>query len=560
MGDRKRNVLEDLEADTRQVPQYDRLKAVGRVPTLTVLYHPRLNRIGERVRLGELAKAPGRVALSRLEPEFAPPTQTGAGLPLASPFLSRRPLWIAAEYDGSFSLDTSEAGSSLVVDGATVRDTRTCSRAAVERGVVIEVAEQVVLLFHLTDAPVSAGERFGLVGDSDGIAQVRAQIARVARTNAPVLVRGETGTGKELVARAVHDASERGQRPYLTVNMAAIPSSLAASELFGHVRGAFSGASQANAGYFGRADGGTLFMDEIGDTPPEVQASLLRVLETGEVQQLGADRLRRVDVRLVAATDADIDKEVEAGRFRAPLYYRLANQEVRLPPLCERRDDVGRLLLHFLEGELDAQGRGAALLDVDGQGMSWLPAAIAARLMRYAWPGNVRQLRNVARYLASLDPRAAPLHVDDPHLDRLLPAGGSVVETIEQSSEGIRDRLAALEAERDAARDDEEKEGASEPARPERRSPSDIGADELERVMASLDFKLGPTAAELGISRPALNELVDAHPTLERANNLSREVIAEAQAACEGDVDAMWRRLRVSKRGLVLRMREVDLS
>lgn len=556
MGERDRGMF-DLDADTRQVPQYDKMASPGRVPTLTLLYHPRLTRIGERVSLGELASPSGRVAVSRLTPEFAPPFQPSAALPLASPFLSRRPVWIASEYDGSFTIDAREAAAPVLVDGVSVAATLNVAAAAVERGVVVEVGGPVVLLLHLLDPQPEPAERFALVGDSAGLAQVRHHIARVARLQAPVLVRGETGTGKELVAKAVHDASERADKPYLTVNMAAIPSSLAASELFGHVRGAFSGASHANLGFFGRADGGSLFMDEVGDTPPEVQAALLRVLETGEVQQVGAEKLRQVDVRLIAATDANIEKEVEAGRFRAPLFYRLANQEIRLPPLRERRDDIGRLLLHFLGYELEALGRETELLDVDAQGMSWLPAPIVARLARYAWPGNVRQLRNVARYLASLEHRQLAVQVDDPHLNRLLPNAGSAVPTIDASADDIRARLEALEAERNSAAT---AAGDAAAESEKKRTPSDIGPDELERVLSAVDYKLGPAAAELGISRPALNDLVDAHPTLVRANNLTREQLLEALEDHEGDPDQLWKILKVSKRGLKLRMSELGIA
>ncbi|TNF26098.1 MAG: sigma-54-dependent Fis family transcriptional regulator [Deltaproteobacteria bacterium] len=549
MGERDRGVL-DLDADTRQIPQYGRAAPPTSVPALTLLYHPRLTRIGERVKLPELTHPSSRVAVSRLKPELAPPFQPSAALPLASPFVSRRPVWIAAEYDGSFTIDVREGVSGIVVDGVAVTDTHTVGAADVERGVVLEIGGSVVLLLHRLERQQRPAERYSLIGDSDGIAQVRRHIERVARLQAPVLVRGETGTGKELVARAVHDASERADKAYLTVNMAAIPSSLAASELFGHVRGAFSGASHANAGFFGRADGGTLFMDEVADTPSEVQAALLRVLETGEVQQVGAERIRQVDVRLIAATDADIEKEVETGRFRAPLFYRLANQEIRLPALRERKDDVARLLVHFLERELDALGRAEELLDADAQGMSWLPAAVVARLVRYAWPGNVRQLRSVARYLASVEHRKAALLVDDPQLGRLMPNAGSAVPTLDASADELRARLAALEAERPSPVADA----------PKKRAPSDIGPDELERVLAALDYKLGPAAAELGISRPALNDLVDAHPTLVRANTLTREALVAALERYEGPAEELWRVLKVSKRGLKLRLSELGLA
>jgi two-component system nitrogen regulation response regulator GlnG len=555
MGDRKA-MQDDLNATTRQVPQYDKMSTPSQLPTLTILYHPRLQRIGERVRLEVLGTSSQKVAISRLEPEFAPPFNPEAALPLASSFLSRSPVWLMSEHNSSFTIDVQESTTAVIADGVTVTETHNLSRLAVERGVVLEIGGQIVLLLHLMGAQTRQNERFGLVGDSDGIQMVRQQITRVAKSGVPVLVRGETGTGKELVAEAVHYASDRAKRPYLIVNMAAIPSTLAAAELFGYVRGAFSGAKNASDGFFGRAHNGTLFMDEVGDTPPEVQAALLRVLETGEVQQIGADKIKQVDVRLIAATDADIAKEVEAGRFRAPLFYRLANQEIRIPPLSERRDDIGRLLLHFLISEFENQGREAALLELDDVGMSWLPAGIVSRLARYHWPGNVRQLRNVARYLASID-EPGRLPVNDPSLNRLLPTTKSASETIETSAaelqRSLADHLARLA--------DGTPGAASEPASTKvqkRRAPSEIDDDELVVALAAQDYKLGPTAAKLGISRPALNDLIDAHDTLVRANTLTKAQIGDASAACEGDLDKMWRHLHVSRRGLKLRMSQLE--
>lgn len=556
MTDRARRATDDLNADTQQVPSYDQMRpSSARLPTLTILYHPRLDRIGERVQLPDLR--PGtRVAVSRLEPEFAPPFQASAALPLATSFLSRRPTWLTAEYSGSFTIDAQESGATVLVDGFPVAGTFTIPAASVAKGAVIELGGQVILLLHLAMDRAEPGERYGLVGESDGIQDVRAAIGRIARSAGSALVRGATGTGKELVAAAIHAASDRAHKPYLTVNMAAIPASLAASELFGYVKGAFSGATRASIGFFGRADHGTLFMDEVGDTPPEVQAALLRVLETGEVQQIGAEHPRKVDVRLIAATDAELEKEVSAGRFRAPLFYRLANQEVRLPLLSERRDDIGRLLVHFLHAEFVARGIEAAFLDQGPDGASWLPVPVVARLARYPWPGNVRQLRNVARYLASLEHSEGGVRVDDPQLDQLLPLSRSDHPTIEDADLGLRAQLLALAAAVVPAGP----RGAPVSSGAEDKRPSELTPEEVERALSDNDYKLGPAAVALGISRPALNELVDAHPSLVRANNLLESEIKAALDAAGGDLDQAWRALKVSKRGLKLRMSALGIG
>jgi len=405
---------------------------------------------------------------------------------------------------------------------------------------VIELGSQVVLLLHQWEPQgrdaVTAD--LGLVGSSQAIDRVRQAIVRAAKHAGPVLVRGETGTGKELVAQALHQASARRERAYVTVNMAAVPPTLAASELFGFTKGAFSGAQQTNIGLFGRAHEGTLFMDEIGDTPLDVQAALLRVMETGEVQQVGADRAKFVDVRIVAATDADLEALVAQGRFRAPLRFRLASTEIALPPLRARRDDLGRLLVHLLRAELAELGRQDELADRTPEGTSWVPARLVARLARYSWPGNVRQLRNVARWLAGLDHRAHAVDPDDPALSTLLIGEAQRTETT----------LAPAAP------------AAPPVARPERRkSVVDLATHaELERLMEAHDFKLGAVADALGVSRPALNDLIDAHPRLRRAQHLSLEEI-EAARAEHGTIDAMWRHLRVSEKSLKLRMSALGL-
>jgi two-component system response regulator HydG len=225
-----------------------------------------------------------------------------------------------------------------------------------------------------------------LVGRSPAIRAVTELVRRVAGTSAPVLLLGETGTGKELVARAIHAEGPRKDAPFVAVNCAALPEALLESELFGHVKGAFTGATQSRRGLFVEADGGTLLLDEIGDMPLALQAKLLRVLETGEVRSVGSDSARATDVRIVAATHRDLPVEVKAGRFRQDLYFRLSVVPIAIPALRERRDDVPLLLEHFLRKSRERFPRGAAL-NVNGEALRLLT--------EYPWPGNVRQLENL---------------------------------------------------------------------------------------------------------------------------------------------------------------------
>jgi len=248
--------------------------------------------------------------------------------------------------------------------------------------------------------------RFGMIGESAPMVALYEMLERVANSAVPVLIQGETGTGKELVARALHDHSPRKKKRFLAENCAAVSANLLESELFGHTKGAFTGAIADRQGHFQAADGGTVFLDEIGDMPLEMQSKLLRVLQSGELRPVGASRTLTVDVRVVAATHHDLPTMVAEGRFRSDLYYRLNIVTLELPPLRERGADIGLLAQHVLtrlahEGGLER----ARALD---------PAALRA-LEAWRWPGNVRELENELQ-------RACALGGDPIRLDDLSPA------------------------------------------------------------------------------------------------------------------------------------------
>jgi two-component system, NtrC family, nitrogen regulation response regulator GlnG len=265
-----------------------------------------------------------------------------------------------------------------------------------------------------------------LVGRSTAMIEVFKEVGRVARTEMTVLLMGESGTGKELVARAVHSNSARASGPFITVNMAALPRDLIESELYGHEKGSFTGAVERRPGKFELASGGTLFLDEIGEMPVELQAKLLRVLQEREIDRVGGSRALPVDVRVVAATNADLATAVEEGRFRRDLYYRLAVVPIRLPPLREREADVVLLARHFLAryGQ-QLKGRSVAL-GKDAEAM----------LLSHPWPGNVRELQNVIqRALLKLNgPRLGAAE-----LSGLLPAAAAAERGLSGLVHGVLD-------------------------------------------------------------------------------------------------------------------------
>jgi two-component system nitrogen regulation response regulator GlnG len=265
-----------------------------------------------------------------------------------------------------------------------------------------------------------------LIGRSAAMIEVYKEIGRVARTEMTVLLMGESGTGKELVARAIHANSTRSRGPFITVNMAAIPKDLIESELYGHEKGSFTGAVERRPGKFELASGGTLFLDEIGEMPLELQAKLLRVLQEREIDRVGGTRPLAVDVRIVAATNADLARSVEEGRFRRDLYYRIAVVPIRLPPLREREGDVILLARHFV-AKYGEQLKGRPLgLAKDAEPL----------LLGHAWPGNVRELQNVVQR-ALLKLAGSRLSAKD--LVGLLPAAGAQEKGVGGLVESILD-------------------------------------------------------------------------------------------------------------------------
>jgi two-component system, NtrC family, nitrogen regulation response regulator GlnG len=256
-----------------------------------------------------------------------------------------------------------------------------------------------------------------IIGKAAAMQEVFRAIGRLAHSNATVLINGESGTGKELVAQALHQHSARAKQPFVALNMAAIPRDLLESELFGHERGAFTGAQNRRAGRFEQANGGTLMLDEIGDMPAELQTRLLRVLADGEFYPVGAHTSKKVDVRIIAATHQNLEQRVREGQFREDLFHRLNVIRIHIPSLRERREDIPLLMQHFLQ-------QAASELEVETKTLS---AAAAAILSTLDWPGNVRQLENLCRLLTVMAP-GQEVHAEDLP-DELLAAGGTASRT-----------------------------------------------------------------------------------------------------------------------------------
>jgi DNA-binding NtrC family response regulator len=282
-----------------------------------------------------------------------------------------------------------------------------------------------------------AGEGGPLLGGDPEIEKVRGLIPRLAADACPVLVLGASGTGKELVARALHGAGPRAQRPFVVVNCAALPEGLVESELFGHEKGAFTGACTRVRGRFERAEDGTLFLDEIGDLPPGFQAKLLRVLEDGGFERVGGDRTLQCRARVIAATNRDLDAARAAGRFRDDLYFRLSAVVLSLPPLARRRGDILTLAGTFLAGHRERRGGGPVRLGREAAGV----------LLAYPWPGNVRELKNAMDRASLLAEGDEVELIDLPAAVALAAEGEGPPRDPEDREGSLRERVEAFEAE-----------------------------------------------------------------------------------------------------------------
>lgn len=444
--------------------------------------------------------------LSRLTPVF-----TSAGgeqeAPIDDPYVSRKSVLLR---DSSGGVEVyNGSGADLRIGGEPLAaGSRVLSAAQVNEGIDVELGDRVVLWLHRAVIDRSGRDTFGLFGESLPMERLRVQIRRVAEhLHGSVLIRGETGSGKELVARALHAFGPRSAGPFLALNMAAIPASTAAAELFGHVKGAFTGASEARLGHFQRASSGVLFLDEIGETPDDVQPMLLRALEQFEAQPVGGTP-EPIDVVVIAATDAPLD----AAHFRPALLHRLSAASIDVPPLRDRRADIGPLFARFVSDVLPEE-----VLDQTLKDELWLAAWPFASLLRFNWPGNVRQLANVARQLATIAKSGARVGAED--VQRLL---------------GFEEPVAGV-------------------------APAAIDEATLVGALRAHKFQLNRAAAALGISRSGLDALIARSRKVRKAKDLTREEIASAASACSGDVDRMAAQLEVSPRGLRLRMTQLGI-
>lgn len=377
-------------------------------------------------------------------------TSSSCDLQLADKRVSRRHLEIRVVPHGIGVKDLGSSNGSFVMGNRVVE-------GVLPYGAQVQVGNTTLELLPLTAAADLAVKSYGgLIGSSESMRHMFALLRRIESSDVTVLILAETGTGKELVARAIHEHGQRRAKPFVVFDCASVPRELVESELFGHLRGAFTGAHADRQGVFEDADGGTLFLDEIGELPPDTQTRLLRVLERSEVKRVGSNAYRPVDVRVIAATHRDLQESIQRGSFRADLYYRLAIVPLTIPPLRERADDVPALARHF------AAAFGA-------------PNALSETTMRSLvanpWPGNVRELRNAVHRIVVLG------EAGEPTSTRSVPDGGDGLP-YKEAKEKLVDAF-------------------------------EVGY--VRDLMAKHDGNISAAAREAGLSRRHLHELLKKH-------------------------------------------------
>ena len=485
------------------------------VPALTIVWHPHLDRIGQIAPLTNLIEL-DVAHVSRTEPIFLPP---GAdfGEALAHRFISKDPVLDVVFKSGSFELRRTQ-DDQVEVDGELLTGPRRVSAEDLRRGLIITLARRIVLCLHAVHFPISRSPTLGLLGTSDAIEDVRRSITRLAPKTTPVLLRGESGSGKELAARALHQAGGRSKGPFVAVNMGRLERNRAVADLFGHKKGSFTGATDDQPGYFRAAAGGTIFLDEIGYTTSDVQPMLLRVLDDQEVQPVGSSQTLKVDVRIVAATDAHLEKAVAEHRFERPLYNRLNNSFViSLPPLRARREDVGLLLLHLLKKEISDPNELQRLQEPDPKVRPWLSARDVAAVARSTLGANVRSLLGLARKLAETigDGAAADTHSE---VQRFLTSDAAA---------GAAQPTASL-------------------GEPETPTPVQYAEEHVVAALERARWNRSKAAEILGVGRRTLYDWLDKFPQLRGVLSVAEPELRRQLSDFGGDVERLAAELGTS--------------
>lgn len=461
---------------------------------LTIAWHPDLDRIGEQCINGNNA---GELQLSRYLPLFAKPGKDGLGLGHGG--ISREPVRILRDAADGIEILPPASRMVLELNGEQIDGGVRLTSEQIDAGVVLGLGRTVLICLHWIRCLPKNNPVAGFLGVGTAAIKTRDLIRQAANGEGSVLLLGETGTGKEVAACAIHALGKRAGAPLVTVNMAALNESLAVADLFGAVKGSYTGAHVARNGLFAEAENATLFLDEIGNTPASVQPMLLRVLENGEYRPLGAQRVQHSSARLIAATDQDL----YGDSFNQALLRRLESCVIQIPPLRARREDIGLLMAHLLRSST-----------LPGSADIVLPASLVGQFLNYHWPGNIRQLSHVLKRALS----ALQLG-ETPAFDVLVEAPSVRV------THGGRSIAA------------EETDAKSKADAPPRKRLADITEQDVLKAMEKHHWYIQGAAQELGVSRPSMYKLLEAHTQIRRPEKIAPEEIRRSLETSAGDLE-----------------------
>lgn len=411
------------------------------------------------------------------------------------------------------------------LDGQEIRGNYQLSPEQISNGVIIGLGRAVLLCLHWLTFLPKDNAIDGLIGVSSCIQKVRDQIFQIAPTDHGVLVLGETGTGKEVVARAIHSLSLRKDKSLVSVNMAALNEDLAAADLFGAAKGAYTGAQSTRNGFFQEAEGATLFLDEIGNAPPNTQPMLLRVLETGDYRPLGATKDLSTSARIIAATDQDL----YGGAFNPALLRRLESFVINLPPLRSRREDIGVLIIHLMQS--------ASLANITDKNLSF---TLLTQFATYDWPGNVRQLRNVLKSallgMANDEPASFSSLIGSPLKQKIYVRELTTIQPVTPSSIPVRHE------------------------KPTRKKLNELTEEDVLTALEENDWNIQSAAQALEISRPSMYKLIEANKHIRRVEKIPHDEIYKTWHAANNNIEQCASLLKTPAEALRRYMRGLGIN
>jgi two-component system nitrogen regulation response regulator GlnG len=489
---------------------------------LTIAWHSNVARIGDQF-IGTTSE--GLIELSRFMPAFR--AISSEQLPIGHGGVSRDPVRIVRDANDGITICPPKSRMTVELNGKEIQDAFYLSTEQVEAGVILGLGRAVYICIHWMRCLPKHNPVEGFLGVGSAAIMARDLIRLAASSDTTVLLLGETGTGKEVAAQGIHNLSKRSHLKMVSVNMAALNESLAAADLFGATKGAYTGAQAARNGFFYEAQNSTLFLDEIGNTPNNVQPMLLRVLENGDYRPLGATRDMRSTARLITATDQDL----YASSFNHALVRRLESFVIRLAPLRARREDIGLLMIHILQHS-----------DVIGVDPAQIPTKLLSDILNYEWPGNIRQLSHVfKRALLSLQMGGSP----------------QLIDLVETPKVAISDSVTLRNLAQPAPINFDDTITTATPS--ERKKLSELTEQDVINAMEKHRWTIQYAAQELGISRPSMYKLIEAHSQIRRIEQIPIEEIRLKMAQTDNDVDECASRLKTPSEALRRHLRGLGL-